>query len=67
MDGKLQLQPSLTEVKINCTVEVIDDEVALEDNEIYRLGISLVSPDPSTILVSPGTTIVDLTIEDDDG
>ena len=66
VNGTLQLSPSLTTVVVNCTIRVTDDMVAHEDDEIYRLGISLVSPDPNSILVSPGTTMVNFTIEDND-
>ena len=52
---------------IMCTANIQDDNIAHEDDEVYKLTLELVSPDPSTIDVAPGITKNNLTVVDDDG
>ena len=63
----LFLPPSLEPVVINCTVEIRDDSIGLEDDEVYELNIDLVEPAPDTVPVTPGITMIRLAITDDDG
>lgn len=51
--------------KINCSVIIQDDKIAHESDELYILRISLISPNSSS--VSPGRTVLSLSILDDDG
>ena len=66
-NGVLFVPSSLEPVTINCTVQINDDLVSHENDEQYRLNISLINPDPDTVPVVPGDRILLLTIVDDDG
>ena len=52
---------------ITCTAVIQDDSIALEDDETVIITATLVTPNPSTIMVSPGIRTLPVTVEDDDG
>ena len=66
-DGLIYVLTSTSVTMIMCTANVHDDDIAHEDDEVYKLTLELVSPDPNTIDVDPGITKSDLTVVDDDG
>lgn len=61
----IHLQPSLEPFKVNCSINIQDDAVAHENDESYTLSINLVNFNSST--VSPGRTVMTLSVLDDDG
>ena len=66
-DGLIYVMASTSVTMIMCTANIQDDNIAHEDDEVYKLTLELVSPDPSTIDVDPGITKNNLTVVDDDG
>ena len=66
-DGLIYVMASTSVTMIMCTANIQDDDIAHEDDEVYKLTLELVSPDPNTIDVDPGITKSYLTVVDDDG
>ena len=66
-DGLIYVMASTSVTMIMCTANIQDDNIAHEDDEVYKLTLELVSPDPSTIDVALGITKNNLTVVDDDG
>ena len=66
-DGLIYVMASTSVTTIMCTANIQDDDIAHEDDEVYKLTLELVSPDPDTIVVDPGITTSYLTVVDDDG
>ena len=66
-DGLIYVMASTSVTMIMCTANIHDDDIAHEDEEVYKLTLELVSPDPNTIDVDPGITKRYLMVVDDDG
>lgn len=66
--GILNVPASTTsDAVVTCTAVIQDDIIALEDDETVTITATLVTPNPSTIMVTPGRTTLPVTVRDDDG